>query len=190
MKKLIALLLTLVMILPIKVSASTVYEISSDNYALFPKETIVLEILKYNEPIKAKINWKSSNKKVAAVSNTGKVTAKTKGTATITGVYKNKTFTCKIKVTGSEQAVIMPNDTSSDTGSTYITLSKYNSLNDGISYADAVKIIGTEGTVSPASDVSDTKSAEYVWYGKDGISNAVIIFKDDKLYTKSQTNLE
>lgn len=190
MKKLVTLLLTLALILPVKVSALTVYTISSDNYTLMPKETIVLEILKYNKPVKAKIKWTSSNKKVAAVSKNGKVAAKAKGTATITGVYNNRTFTCKIKVTGSEQAVIMPDRTSSDTDSASITLSKYNSLNDGISYADAVKIIGTDGTPSSASDTGDTKSKVYVWYGKDGISNATITFINDKLYSKSQKDLQ
>jgi hypothetical protein len=46
LKKFIILLLAIVLLLPVRVNAATVYTISSDNYTLFPKETIVLEILK------------------------------------------------------------------------------------------------------------------------------------------------
>lgn len=58
---------------------------------------------------KAKISWKSSNKKVAAVKKSGKlaakVTAKAKGNAVITCTVKTgkkkKSLTCKVKVTSS-----------------------------------------------------------------------------------------
>ena len=42
--------------------------------------------------------WKSSNSGVAKVSKTGKVTAKKKGTATITGTLYGKKYTCKVVV--------------------------------------------------------------------------------------------
>lgn len=42
--------------------------------------------------------WKSSNSAVAKVSKTGKVTAKKKGTATITGTLYGKKYTCKVVV--------------------------------------------------------------------------------------------
>lgn len=45
-----------------------------------------------------KVTWKSSNKKVATVSKSGKVTAKKAGTAKITATVKAKKFTCKITV--------------------------------------------------------------------------------------------
>ena len=47
---------------------------------------------------KSKITWKSSNKKVATVSSKGKVTAKKKGTATITAKVSSKTYKCKVTV--------------------------------------------------------------------------------------------
>lgn len=221
MKKLMTLLIALALILPIKVNAATVYTISSENYALFPKETVQLNILKYNEPIKAKVKWISSNKKVAAVTVTGKVTAKSKGKATITGIYNKMKYECNIKVTGSTHAILKagdnsdskpddnsgskpddnsgsnpsdnsgskPGDNSGSSSDTYISLSKYNSLSDGISYADAVKIIGSEGSILSTVGSGDKTIISYVWYGKDGISKAIVIFTNDKLYSKSQTKL-
>ena len=44
------------------------------------------------------IKWKSSNKKVATVSSKGKVVAKGYGTCKITGKYRGKTYTCKVKI--------------------------------------------------------------------------------------------
>lgn len=45
------------------------------------------------------VSWKSSNKKVAKVSSKGKITAKKKGTVTITCTDKNgKTYKCKVTV--------------------------------------------------------------------------------------------
>ena len=45
-----------------------------------------------------KVTWKSSNKKIATVSSSGKVTAKGKGTATITATAGGKKATCKVTV--------------------------------------------------------------------------------------------
>lgn len=47
---------------------------------------------------KTKATWKSSNTKVATVSSKGKVTAKKKGTTTITAKANGKTYKCKITV--------------------------------------------------------------------------------------------
>ncbi|MDO4274287.1 MAG: Ig-like domain-containing protein [Eubacteriales bacterium] len=51
--------------------------------------------------------WTSSNTNVAAVSSKGKVTAKNKGTATITAALGGKKFTCKVTVTASNTATGM-----------------------------------------------------------------------------------
>lgn len=47
---------------------------------------------------KTKATWKSSNPKVATVSSKGKVTAKKKGTTTITAKTNGKTYQCKVTV--------------------------------------------------------------------------------------------
>ena len=45
-----------------------------------------------------KIIWKSSNPKIVTVNKSGKLLAKTKGSATITGTVSKKRYTCKVTV--------------------------------------------------------------------------------------------
>lgn len=47
---------------------------------------------------KKKVKWSSSNKKIATVNSKGKVTAKKKGTATITAKVDGKKLKCTVKV--------------------------------------------------------------------------------------------
>lgn len=44
------------------------------------------------------VKWVSSNKQVATVKSSGKVTAVKKGNATITGTYRGKSYKCKVTV--------------------------------------------------------------------------------------------
>lgn len=55
------------------------------------------------------IKWSSSNKKVASVNFLGYVTAKKKGSATITAKYKKKKYKCKITVKPYATIKIQPN---------------------------------------------------------------------------------
>lgn len=48
--------------------------------------------------IKSKITWSSSNKAIVTVSTKGKVTAKKKGTATVTALVSKKKYKCKVTV--------------------------------------------------------------------------------------------
>ncbi len=56
---------------------------------------------KYNKK-KVKPTFKSSNPNVASVNKNGKITAKKKGTATITATYKRSKVSCKVTVTKPE----------------------------------------------------------------------------------------
>ncbi len=47
--------------------------------------------------------WSSSDKKVAAVSKSGTVAAKSEGTATITATYNSKKYTCEVTVVDSNK---------------------------------------------------------------------------------------
>ena len=53
---------------------------------------------------KQTIHWKSGNKKVASVNKKGVITAKRKGTATITAIIKKKKLRCKITVISKKAA--------------------------------------------------------------------------------------
>lgn len=54
--------------------------------------------LKLNGAVAKKVKWTSNNKKVATVNSSGKVTARTKGTAKIRAAYKQKKYTCTVTV--------------------------------------------------------------------------------------------
>ena len=65
------------------------------------KAKVVLEVdakitLKLGDIKGTDVKWSSSAKKVATVSKSGVVTAKSEGTATITATYKSKKYTCQI----------------------------------------------------------------------------------------------
>ena len=77
---------------------------------LSPKETLTLRatVTPTNATNNA-VTWKSSNTKIATVSSTGRVTAKSAGTVTITCTAKDgsgKTATCKITVYNNTQAYV------------------------------------------------------------------------------------
>lgn len=55
-----------------------------------------------------KVKWSSSKKKVATVSSKGKVTARKKGTATITATVKGKKYKCKLTVKGRKSTPKKP----------------------------------------------------------------------------------
>lgn len=60
--------------------------------------SVQLKVKGVSKKAAKKAKWKTSNKKVAAVSKNGKVVAKKKGKATITAKVKGKKLTCKIAV--------------------------------------------------------------------------------------------
>ena len=55
---------------------------------------------------KKKVKWSSSKKSVATVSSKGKITAKKKGTATITAKVGNKKYNCKITVVNNSSSTV------------------------------------------------------------------------------------
>ena len=81
----------------ISVQAASV-RISSTKKTLYEKKTCTLKVT----GTKKKVTWSSSKKSVATVSSKGKVTAKKKGTATITAKVGSKKYKCKITVKSAE----------------------------------------------------------------------------------------
>lgn len=69
-------------------------KLNKTKYTLVKGSTYKLKI----SGTKKKVKWSSSNKSVATVNSKGKVTAKKKGTATITAKVGNKKYKCKITV--------------------------------------------------------------------------------------------
>ena len=89
---LIAVLATAV--LPTTVLAATKVSLNATDQTIQVGETYRLKL----NNAKGTVKWKSSEKKVAAVNEKGKVKGLASGTATITAVYKKKNYTCTFTV--------------------------------------------------------------------------------------------
>ncbi|MCD8396131.1 MAG: Ig-like domain-containing protein [Lachnospiraceae bacterium] len=84
---------TATMGIPASVQAATV-EISATSATLIKGQTLTLEITGTDSTV----TWKSSKASIAKVNSKGKVTAKKKGTATITATVDGVKYKCKITV--------------------------------------------------------------------------------------------
>ena len=93
------------------VEAATV-KISKTKYTMNKGEKYTLKV----SGTKKKVKWSTSNKKVATVNSKGKVTAKKKGTATITAKVGSKKYKCKITV---EDPSISKTKINLENGNTY-----------------------------------------------------------------------
>ncbi len=89
-----------------------------------------------------------------------------------------------------------PNSTPSETNistpppnNSSITMAKYNQVKNGISYDDAVKILGGEGNEISNSEIGKYKTATYKWDGEN-YSYIILTFQNDKLMFKAQGNLK
>lgn len=91
---------------------------------------------------KKKVTWSSSKKSVATVSSKGVVTAKKKGTATITAKVSGKKYTCKVTVKAKPKKVkiAIAKDTTGNTSSVVSMLNRCGN----VSY----KIVGSSCDVS------------------------------------------
>ena len=80
----------------------TTYKLSSKNLGVSKGSTAKLSLTITPSSVKRKVKWTSSNKAVATVSSSGKVTGKSYGTTTIKATFvagkSNKTLKCKVTV--------------------------------------------------------------------------------------------
>lgn len=74
------------------------FKISEKNVSLFIGQKQTIKIISNPKDIEYNVKWSSSNKLVATVSKEGKITAKDKGTTTITAKVGEKNFQCKVLV--------------------------------------------------------------------------------------------
>lgn len=103
--------------------------------------------------------------------------------ARITVVFKNDALSSKI------QSGLKSEDGKTTSTKSDLTLAKYNQINNGMSYEEAVKIIGSEGTETSNSTIGQMKIASYKWEGEKS-AKIFSTFKDNKLSSKSQINLK
>lgn len=79
---------------PVVAKAAKKIKLNKKKVNLVKGKTVKLKV----KGTKKKVTWKSSKKKVATVNKRGKVTAKKKGTATITAKVAGKKLKCKVTV--------------------------------------------------------------------------------------------
>ena len=79
-------------------STKTIYKISSKTVNLKENKTKKLKLKKNGKVISKKIKWKTSNKKVATISSSGKIKAKKMGYALITATYNKHKYFCLVHV--------------------------------------------------------------------------------------------
>lgn len=71
-----------------------------------------------------------------------------------------------------------------------ITLSKYNQLQDGMTYSEVVKILGKPGTEVSSSSVAGYKTVMIQWEGEGLGANMNAMFQNGKLISKAQLGLK
>jgi uncharacterized protein YjdB len=103
-KKIVTLLLSFVLLCGMVVSttamttpvqAATTVKLNKTKATVYVGNTVELKL---NGVSSGKVTWASSDTKIATVSSKGLVTAKKKGTVTITATYKEKAYNCTVKV--------------------------------------------------------------------------------------------
>lgn len=70
-----------------------------------------------------------------------------------------------------------------------LTLEKFNQLQDGMKYQDAVRILGSEGTETSSFSSGGTKTITYKWEGEK-YARVTVTFKNDALTSKIQMNVK
>lgn len=94
-KKIVSMTLAITLVLLLlPANATAKQKLNKSKASLYVGETLALNL----SGAKGKVIWKSNKKSVATVSKDGVVTAKKKGSATITATNAGKKYSCKIKV--------------------------------------------------------------------------------------------
>ncbi|CAN5361267.1 hypothetical protein BH10ACI3_BH10ACI3_24730 [soil metagenome] len=101
--------------------------------------------------------------------------------ARITATFKNGDLQTK------NQSNVL--STNSQSAKADVTMAKYDQINTGMTLAEVEKIIGTPGLQTSNSVSSTYKNTGYRWEG-DKNARISVIFKDDKVSSKSQSNVK
>ena len=80
-------------------------------------------------------------------------------------------------------------DTPKTNSGAEISMAKYEQIKNGMTYADAVRILGSEGSEVSSSEIGKYKTATYKWDGAN-YSFIILTFQNDKLIFKTQSNVK
>lgn len=105
--------------------------------------------------------------------------------ALIFGGGDNETQTTNTQTT-QEQAT----ESAQKTESKGVTMEQFSQLETGMTYEDAVEILGSEGEVLSETGIAGTDTVMYQWDGSSFASNMNATFQNGKLVSKAQFGLE
>lgn len=89
------------------------------------------------------------------------------------------------------ELVAEPREAEQPRRSTGINMENYLKLQNGMTYQDAVNILGEEGEEMTSSDIAGIKTVMYMWKAKGfGGANMNAMFQDGALTTKAQFGLD
>jgi uncharacterized protein YjdB len=145
--------------------------------------------LKVSNISASKVKWSSSKKSVAMVSKTGKVTAKKKGTATITAKFSGKSLTCKVTVKAKASSATTPTTpTTSDTPTTTTgkTLVVYYSATNSTERVANYIATAANADIFEIEPAEPYTSADLNW--TDSSSRVVREYEDTSLRNVALTN--
>ncbi|TGQ69905.1 DUF3862 domain-containing protein [Mesorhizobium sp. M00.F.Ca.ET.186.01.1.1] len=71
-----------------------------------------------------------------------------------------------------------------------VTKAQYNALTNGISYRQAVSILGCEGEEMSSSDIAGYSTIMYMWEGDGWGGNMNAMFQNDEMVSKAQFGLK
>ena len=164
MRKGLSFLLILAMLIsictPMQVEAASKVKLNKTSHTMYVGQTYTLKISGTSK----KATWSTSDKKVATVDSKGKVTAKKKGTATITAKVSNKKYTCKVTV---KTPVLNATKKTLYTGQTYTlkltgaTAKTFSSNNTKVATVNSKGKVTTKKAGTATITVKDTKGRKY-----------------------------
>ena len=84
-----------------------------------------------------------------------------------------------------------PSDYSNAPSNLGVTLAAYNALHEGMSYSEAVRILGSSGTeLSSGGAESGYATVMYQWKASSGVGNMTAMFQNGRLINKAQFGLQ
>ena len=161
--KLLSVCLVFILVLsvmPLQVQAKSKVKINKTNATVYVGKTTTLKVKGTNK----KVTWSSSNKKVATVSSKGKVTAKKKGTATITAKVSGKKYKCKVAVKNpylNKKTVSLEKGKTTTLKLTGATAKKYKSSNTKVATVNSKGKITAKGAGTATITCTDSNKKTY-----------------------------
>lgn len=71
-----------------------------------------------------------------------------------------------------------------------VTKTAFAAIEEGMSYADVVTILGSAGEITSETHLFDTRTVSYSWKQAKGFGTMSVIFQNDNMQSKSQFGLK